>query len=70
MRHAARWHGRDYTKHDAAQVGRVRNLFFYRMAMPLPLHPMHPTRARPNAETPLPIKTPFFSYTPDYATYP
>ena len=59
MRHAARWHSRDYTKHDAGKAwhGRVRNLFFYRTATPAPLHPTQPTRARPNAETPPPIKT-------------
>ena len=46
----------------------VRNLFFAGDATPVPLYPTGPTRARPNAETPLPIKTPFFDYTPDYAT--
>jgi hypothetical protein len=70
------WQGLGY-------AGRLRNLFFYGTATPAPGYPMHPVRVAPNAETPLPrktrflcnaylypppIKTPFFSYTPDYAT--
>jgi hypothetical protein len=53
---------RSYTIwHDTAAQHRqgtgLRNLFSYEWQRPPPLHPMHPTRARPNAETPLPIKT-------------
>jgi hypothetical protein len=38
----------------------LRNLFFYRMARPLPLYPMHPCVAAPNAENPSPHKNRYF----------
>ena len=50
---------RSYTK-QAVTLARhrvVRNLLFAGGWTPLPLYPMHPCVAAPNAETPLPIKT-------------